>query len=350
MDKILNTTRKIQAPDQNIRNRAKAHLDELTKPQGSLGRLEELAEHIVCIKGNAIKPIVTRKVIFTLAGDHGVVEEGVSAFPQEVTGQMLLNFSHGGAAVNVLAKQTGALVKVVDMGVKGEIYGDDSGIINKKVKMGTNNMAKGPAMSKEEAIMAVEKGIELVEENCDYDVIGVGDMGIGNTTASSAIIAVLTGEEIKSVTGKGTGISDTRLEHKINVIQKSININEPDPLDPMDVLHKVGGFEIAGIAGILLCAASKKIPTVIDGLISTAGALIAVNLEPKVKNYLIPSHLSVEHGHRKALEFLGLNPYLDLNMRLGEGTGAVLMFSLIDSAIKIYNEMATFGGAQVSKS
>lgn len=350
MDKILETAGMITEPDPKIREIAKAHLDDLTKPPGSLGRLEELAELIVFIAGNEKKPTVARKVIFTLAGDHGVVEEGVSAFPQSVTMQMLLNFSQEGAAVNVLARHAGADVKVVDMGVKGEVSGDCAGIINKKVKMGTNNMAKGPAMTRDDAILSVERGIQLVEENNGYDIIGTGDMGIGNTTASSAIIAVLTGEKIENVTGRGTGISDTVLQNKIEVIKKSIYTNKPDPNDPIDVLCKVGGFEIGGIAGIVLGAASKRVPVVIDGLISTAGALIAAKIEPKVKCFLIPSHLSVEMGHKKALEFLGLKPYFDLNMRLGEGTGAVLTFTLIEAAVRIYNEMATFSSANVSKS
>ncbi len=348
MNKITETAKKIIEPDQKMRDAAKAHLNDLTKPQGSLGRLEELAEQIVFITGNK-QPKTAKKIIFTLAGDHGVAEEGVSAFPQEVTQQMLLNFSQGGAAVNVLARHAGADIKVVDMGVKGEIS-QSSGIINKKIRPGTDNMAKGPAMSKDDAVLSVERGIELVEENSDYDVIGTGDMGIANTTASSAIIAVLTGKEVKQVTGRGTGIDNNVLRHKIEVIEKAIKINNPDPNDPIDVLSKIGGFEIGGIAGVILGAASKRIPVVVDGLIATAGALIAYKIEPKVKFFLIPSHLSVENGHKKALEFLGLTPYLDLSMRLGEGTGAALTITLIEAAVKIYNEMATFSNAKVSKS
>lgn len=348
MNKITETAKKIIEPDQKMRDVAKAHLNDLTKPQGSLGRLEELAEQIVFITGNK-QPKTAKKIIFTLAGDHGVAEEGVSAFPQEVTQQMLLNFSQGGAAVNVLARHAGADVKVVDMGVKGEIL-QNSGIINKKIRQGTDNMTQGPAMSKDDAVLSVERGIELVEENSDYDVIGTGDMGIANTTSSSAIIAVLTGKEVKQVTGRGTGIDNDALRHKIEVIEKAIKINNPDPNNPIDVLSKIGGFEIGGIAGVILGAASKKIPVVVDGLIATAGALIAVKIEPKVKFFLIPSHLSVENGHKKALEFLGLNPYVDLSMRLGEGTGAALTITLIEAAVKIYNEMATFSSAKVSKS
>ena len=348
MNKVIESAKKIMEPDQKMRDIAKAHLDDLTKPQGSLGRLEELAEQIVFITGEK-RPKTSKKVIFTLAGDHGVAEEGVSAFPQEVTRQMLLNFSHGGAAVNVLARHAGADVKVVDMGVKGEIP-HSSGVINKKIQPGTSNMSKGPSMSRNNAILSLERGIELVEENNDYDVIGTGDMGIANTTASSAIIAVLTGKEVKQVTGRGTGIDNNAFQNKVEVIKKAIKINNPDPNDPIDVLSKVGGFEIGGIAGVVLAAASKKIPVVLDGFIATAGALIASNIEPKVKFFLIPSHLSVENGHRKALQFLGLNPYLDLSMRLGEGTGAALTITLIEAAVKIYNEMATFSSAKVSKS
>lgn len=348
MDRILEVIRKIIEPDKKMREVAKAHLDDLTKPKGSLGRLEELAEQIVFITGNK-KPTVDRKIIFTFAGDHGVAEEGVSAFPQEVTRQMLLNFSHGGAAVNVLARHAGADLKVVDMGVKGETL-NKPGIINKKIRMGTSNMIKGPAMTKEEAILSVRNGIEVLEENISYDIIGTGDMGIANTTASSAIIAVLSGEKAQKVTGKGTGISDQVLQHKVDIIEKAIKINKPDPNDPIDVLSKVGGFEIGGIAGVVIGAASKRIPIVIDGLIATAGALIAAKIEPKVKYFLIPSHLSVENGHKKALDVLGLKPYVDFNMRLGEGTGAAITITLVEAAIKIYNEMATFSGANVSKS
>ena len=348
MNKIIETAKKIIEPDHKMRGIAKAHLDDLTKPQGSLGRLEELAEQIVFITGKK-RPKISKKVIFTLAGDHGVAEEGVSAFPQEVTRQMLLNFSHGGAAVNVLARHAGADVKVVDMGVQGEIP-QSSGIINKKIQPGTSNMSKGPSMSRNNAILSLERGIELVEENSDYDLIGTGDMGIANTTASSAIIAVLTGKEVKQVTGRGTGIDNNAFKNKVEVIKKAIKINNPDPNDPIDVLSKVGGFEIGGIAGVLLAAASKRIPVVVDGLIATAGALIAAKIEPKVKFYMVPSHLSVENGHKKALQFLELNPYFDLSMRLGEGTGAALTITLIDAAVKIYNEMATFSNAKVSKS
>tara|TARA_Y100000294_G_scaffold126465_1_gene117908 strand:- start:855 stop:1901 length:1047 start_codon:yes stop_codon:yes gene_type:complete len=348
MTKIEETANKIIAPDQKMRDIAKTHLNDLTKPPGSLGRLEELAEEIVFITGNK-RPKMTKKVIFTLAGDHGVAEEGVSAFPQEVTGQMLLNFAHGGAAVNVLAKHAGADIKVVDMGVKGEIP-ENSGIINKKISNGTENMVKVPAMTRDNAVLALERGVELIEENSDYDVIGTGDMGIANTTASSAIIAVFTGEEVEKVTGRGTGISNTVLQHKIEVIEKAIKVNSPDPDDPIDVLSKVGGYEIGGIAGIILGAASKRIPVVVDGLIATAGALIAVKIEPKVKYFLVPSHLSVENGHKIALEFLNLTPYVDLNMRLGEGTGSALTITLIEAAVKIYNEMATFSSAKISKS
>ncbi|MDP6626103.1 MAG: nicotinate-nucleotide--dimethylbenzimidazole phosphoribosyltransferase, partial [Nitrospinota bacterium] len=252
MTKIEETAKKIIEPDQKMRDIAKAHLNDLTKPPGSLGRLEELAEEIVFITGNK-RPRIKKKVIFTLAGDHGVAKEGVSAFPQEVTGQMLLNFAHGGAAVNVLAKHAGADIKVVDLGVKGEIPGN-LGIINKKISNGTENMVKVPAMTRDNAVLALERGVELIEENSDYDVIGTGDMGIANTTASSAIIAVFTGEEVEKVTGRGTGISNTVLQHKIEVIEKAIKVNSPDPDDPIDVLSKVGGYEIGGIAGIILGA------------------------------------------------------------------------------------------------
>jgi nicotinate-nucleotide--dimethylbenzimidazole phosphoribosyltransferase len=328
---------------------AQKHLDNLTKPLGSLGRLEEFARKFVAITENK-NPILDKKVVFTFAGDHGVTEEGVSAFPKEVTQQMVFNFLRGGAGINVLAKHAGADVVVIDIGVDHD-FGEIEGLINLKVINGTKNLAKEPAMTREEAIKCMETGIELADGYAKkgYKIFGTGDMGIGNTTPSSAIAAVLTGRPVSEVTGKGTGITDESLLKKIKVIEKGINLNKPNPNDAIDVLSKVGGAEIGGIAGLILGAASNRIPVVIDGFISTAGALIAYCIDPKVKDYIFAAHNSVEIGHKAMLDKMGLSPILDLNLRLGEGTGAALAMLMIEAGLKIYKEMATFGEAGVSE-
>ncbi|RPJ01480.1 MAG: nicotinate-nucleotide--dimethylbenzimidazole phosphoribosyltransferase, partial [Deltaproteobacteria bacterium] len=293
---------------------------------------------------------IGHKVIFTLAGDHGVTEEGVSAFPSEVTPQMVYNFLRGGAGINVLARFVGARVVIADLGVASVLESHPS-LKDKKVSMGTRNMAEGPAMTREEAIRSLKAGMELVEEELaqGIDILGTGDMGIGNTTPSSAITAAITGADVSLVTGRGTGLKDEELKRKVEIIQKAIHVNRPDPRDGIDVLSKVGGFEIGGIAGIILAGARSQIPVVIDGFISGAAALIAASLCPQVKPYLIASHQSVERGHQIVLEHLGLKPLLNLNLRLGEGTGAALGISLAEASLKILNEMATFGQAGVSE-
>ncbi len=329
-------------------NKVQSRLGNLTKPQGSLGRLEELAKKYCLITGKD-NPKITNKIIFTFAGDHGVTEDGVSAFPREVTPQMVLNFVRGGAGVNVLAKHVGARVIVVDMGVDYE-FEPTEGLEIRKIGRGTRNITKGPAMTRDEAERAVLAGIELVDKYQDgLDLLGTGDMGIGNTTPSSAIVSVITGTDPGSVTGRGTGIDDSSLENKVSRIKKAIAVNDPDPMDALDVLAKLGGFEIAGIAGLVLGAALYRIPVVIDGFISTAGALIAAELNPLVKGYLIAAHQSVEIGHRKMLEHLEQVPLLDLNLRLGEGTGAALGMSLVEAGVKILTEMATFADAGVAE-
>ncbi len=304
---------------------------------------------MVEITGNDVPP-VKNKVVFTMAGDHGVAKEGVSAFPQEVTLQMVYNFIHGGAGINVLARHVGARVVVVDMGVAEKLKIKSEKLKVRKINFGTKSMAKGPAMTKAEAVKSIEAGIEVFEEELPggIDMIGTGDMGIGNTTASSAIASVFTGHSVEDVTGRGTGINEDTLKNKIEVIKKVIEINEPDPKDPIDVLSKVGGFEIGGLVGVILAGASGRIPIVIDGFISGAAALIAYHLEPKVKDYLIAAHCSVEKGHKIILDYMGLKPVLDLELRLGEGTGAVLGMSIIEAGIKILTEMATFQSASVS--
>lgn len=339
---------------------AQSRLDNLTKPPGSLGMLEEFAKRLVAITENTM-PVLDKKVIFTFAGDHGVAEEGVSAYPKEVTKQMVFNFLNGGAGVNVLARHAGAEVVVIDIGVDYDfaenppsstlIKGGMGGLfISQKVVRGTKNFAKGPAMTRDEAIKCLEVGINLANDYAlkGYKIFGTGDMGIGNTTPSSAIASVLTGKPVSEVTGRGTGIGDDVLRNKIKVIENAISANKPDPSDPVDVLSKVGGAEIGGIAGLIIGASAKRIPVVIDGFISTAGALIAYCLEPKTTDYMFAAHNSVEIGHKAMLEKIGLKPILDLNLRLGEGTGAALAMLMLEAGLKIYREMATFGEAGVS--
>ena len=349
MKKINQVTQKIRVLDDKLLERTQAKLDSLTKPLGSLGRLEELAKQIAGITGKE-NPVLKNKVIFTLAADHGVTEEGISAYPKEVTAQMVYNFLNGGAGINVLANHAKAKVVVVDIGVASKLKPSRKLII-KKIGYGTKNMSKGPAMTREEAIKAIETGIEIFESEFKkgVDILGTGEMGIGNTTAASAITATFTQKPVEEITGRGAGLNDEGLNHKIRVIKESLAINNPDPSDPIDVLSKVGGFEIGGLAGIILAAASKKVPVVIDGFISGSAALIAYAIEPKTKNYMIAAHCSVEKGHKIILEHIGLKPLLDLNLRLGEGTGAALGISLAEAATKILTQMATFKSAKVSE-
>ncbi|MDP8292208.1 MAG: nicotinate-nucleotide--dimethylbenzimidazole phosphoribosyltransferase [Candidatus Orphnella occulta] len=349
MEKISEVLNNIKAVDHSIDAKTQKRLDNLTKPKGSLGKLEELAKQLVAITGNE-NPSIKNKVIFTMAGDHGVVEEGVSAFPKEVTSQMVYNFLSGGAGINVLARHVGAKVRVVDMGVAIDLDPHDELLI-KKINYGTKNISKGPAMSREEAIRSIEAGIEIFEEEFGFgiDIVAAGEMGIGNTTASSAITTVFVDSPVEELTGRGTGISEESFEKKIELIKQAIEINKPNSRDAIDVLSKVGGFEIGGLCGIILAAASKRVPVVVDGFISTAAALIAYHLEPKVKDYLIAAHSSVERGHKLALKHIGITPLLDLDMRLGEGTGAALAISIIESGVKIMIEMASFEDASVSK-
>ncbi|MBU0567524.1 nicotinate-nucleotide--dimethylbenzimidazole phosphoribosyltransferase [bacterium] len=349
MSKLKETLSGITPVREDLSGETQRRLDNLTKPQGSLGRLEELAKKVVVITGNE-KPVLTNKVIFTMAGDHGVAEEGVSLFPSEVTPQMVYNFVAGGAGINVLARHVGVRVVVVDMGVAADLEPHPE-IVDKKVGYGTKNMVKEPAMSREEAIKALCAGIEVFEEELKkgIDIVGTGDMGIANTTASSAIVACITGAEVEKVTGRGTGITDEAWQNKVRAIKKALALNRPDPRDPVDVLAKVGGFEIGGLAGVILAAANHRVPVIIDGFISGAAALIATEIEPKVKDYLIAAHCSVEIGHKITLEKMGLRPLLDLDLRLGEGTGAALGMSIVEAGCKILNEMATFESAGVSE-
>lgn len=339
----------IRPVDHDLVYKTQKRLDRLTKPPGSLGRLEEFACRYVAITGREA-PRFNKKVIYTFAGDHGVVQEGVSAYPKEVTYQMVYNFLRGRAGINVLANHIGADVRVVDMGVD-HIFEDAKGLIKKKIGMGTRNMAAGPAMTREECIKALEVGIELAQKGLEegVDIIGTGDMGIGNTTPSSAITAVLTGKPAAYVTDRGTGIGDKAYKRKMRLIEHSIAINRPNASDPVDVLAKVGGYEIAGIAGLIIGASAHRIPVVIDGFISSAAALVSVSLKMEISQYLFFSHLSVEKGHLAIIQRIGINPLFDLNLRLGEGTGACLGISLVEAGVKILTEMSTFGEAGVSE-
>lgn len=363
MRKLSRIINNIKETDSSCAAHARERLDNLTKPKGSLGYLEDLARQIAAITG-ALKPVVKNKVIFTLAADHGVAEEGVSAYPKEVTAQMVYNFLRGGAAINVLARHIGARVVVGDMGVAEKIQNSlpkadlpqaeiskIQNFVDKKIGFGTRNMTKCAAMTREEAVKSIEAGMEIFEDefNSGIDIAATGDMGIGNTTAASAITAVFTGRDAADVTGRGTGIDDDNLRKKIEVIERAIKVNKPNSEDSIDVLSKVGGFEIGGLAGIILTAASRKIPVVLDGFISGASALIAYKLQPKVKNYMIAGHCSMEKGHKVILDYIGLEPLLNLNLRLGEGTGAALAINIVETAVKILNEMATFEEASVSR-
>jgi nicotinate-nucleotide--dimethylbenzimidazole phosphoribosyltransferase len=348
MADLFSTIASIGALDAAVMAAAEARQGMLTKPPRALGRLESLSIRLAGITGNPL-PSMARKAVAVMAGDHGVVAEGVSAFPSEVTPQMVYNLLAGGAAINVLGRHVGARVIVTDVGVADDLSGVD-GLRHRKVRPGTANMAVGPAMTRDEAIHAFEVGIELVEEESarGLDLIATGEMGIGNTTPSSAIIASLTGLPVARVTGRGTGISDAGLAVKIAVIERALAVNTPDPRDPIDVMAKVGGLEIAALAGVMLGAAAHRVPVVMDGFISGAAALVAARLCRTAAEYILPSHLSVEIGHQVVFAELGLTPLFDLEMRLGEGTGAALAMFIIDAAAKILSEMATFDSAGVS--
>jgi nicotinate-nucleotide--dimethylbenzimidazole phosphoribosyltransferase len=335
--------------DEAAMQAARVRQQVLTKPPGSLGRLEELSVQIAGITGQAA-PRIQHKVVTVMAGDHGVANEGVSAYPQVVTAQMVANFLNGGAAINVLSRHTGARVIVVDMGV-GVDLSPHPNLIIKKIAHSTHNIASGPAMSLTQAEQAILGGAEVVESEFEsgLDILAAGDMGIANTTPSAAIAAVFTQLPVEEIVGRGTGVDDKGLQRKIEVVQRAIHINRPEPSNGLDVLSKVGGFEIAGLTGAILAAAGLRRPVVIDGYISTAAAMIAVSLMPQVRDYLIAAHTSQENGHRRMLEWLNLQPLLDLQMRLGEGTGAVLAISLAEAACKILTEMATFDGAGISR-
>lgn len=350
MSVLSSTVEQISRQSEEWRQKAKTRLDQLALPHWSLGRLMDLGLDLAG-QTRSMHPNIKRKAVITMAGDHGVAAEGVSKFPQDVTPQMVANFVHGGAGINALARQAGADVVVVDMGVAADLSGlvKAGKIIDKKVAFGTANMAKGPAMSREQAIQSIEAGIDVVNSFKDtYDLFGTGDMGIANTTPSAAIVAVLAEASVEEVTGRGTGLNDEQLTLKIQVIKEALRVNQPNAADGIDVLAKVGGFEIGGIAGLILGAAAQRKPIVIDGFISTAGALIAQSIAPNVTDYIIAAHRSVEPGHKIMQHHLGCEPILDLNMRLGEGTGAALVMPILDAAVRVLTEVSTFEEAAVA--
>jgi nicotinate-nucleotide--dimethylbenzimidazole phosphoribosyltransferase len=350
MNEIINQTiARIQPLDDAAMQAARARQDQLTKPAGSLGRLESLSVQIAGITRQS-RPRLKQPTVIVMAGDHGITHRGVSAYPQEVTPQMVFNFLNGGAAINVLSRHVGARVVVVDVGVAADMPAHPE-LISKKVAKGTRDFSHEQAMTCEEAEAAVQAGIDVVSAQIDAgaDLIATGDMGIGNTTPSSAIVAAITGRPVAQVTGRGTGVDDAGLARKVAVIEQALALHRPNPRDGWDVLAKVGGLEIAGLAGVIIGAAARHVPVVIDGFISGAAALIASAIAPAAQPYLIAAHCSVEIGHRVMLDRLELEPLLDFNLRLGEGTGAALGMSLCVAACKVLDEMATFGEAGVSE-
>ncbi len=348
MSLLAITTAAIRPLDRTAMAAARARQDQLTKPQGSLGRLEALSIQIAGITGTP-RPCLRAPAVVVMAADHGIARQKVSAYPAEVTSQMVLNFLAGGAAINVLARHVGARVVTVDMGVAVDMP-PHPGLRIHKLAPGTADFTHEPAMSRTTAQLALETGIAVASDLIDagVDVIATGDMGIGNTSASSAIVAAITGRTVAEVTGRGTGVDDAGLERKIALIAQALARHRPDSTDGLDVLAKVGGFEIGGLAGVMLGAAARRVPVVVDGFISGAAALIACTLAPSLQPYLIAAHRSVERGHQAVFAHLDLEPLFDLGMRLGEGTGAVLGISLCQAACKILDEMMTFAEAGVA--
>lgn len=337
----------LPAIDEEARAATQSRLDALTKPTGSLGRLEELAVRLAGITGDP-RCTFPRKTVFVFAADHGVTREGVSAYPAAVTGQMAANFVRGGAAINVLARRAGAGVVVADFGVFEPV--PLPGVVDRRIGPGTANMAAGPAMTPEQAVASIAAGRALAADAIagGATLIATGEMGIGNTTAASAITAAITGRPAASVTGHGTGIGDDALAHKIEVVERALRMNEPNPANALDVLTNVGGFEIGGLAGAIIGAAERRVPVVLDGFITGAAALIAAGIAPGIEAFMVASHRSVERGHAAVLAHLGLRPLFDLDLRLGEGTGAALAMRLVDDAVAIRDEMATFDEARIA--
>lgn len=349
MSRLADTIARIAPVDLAVARRTQALLDGKTKPRRSLGALEDLACRIAAARGTEI-PELPVKAVVVMAGDHGVAAEGVSAFPQEVTWQMVANFSRGGAAINVLARHAGAEVVVVDMGVKVPV--DLPGVRSARVGAGTGNIAREPAMTRAQVQVALEAGIAIADELAGKGVtlLATGEMGIANTTSAAALGAHLTGGSPEELTGRGTGVDDAGLARKIEVVRRALALHGAAAAAPLDAVARLGGFEIAGLAGLVLGAAARRVPVVVDGFISSVAALSAVRLAPATAGYLVAAHRSVEPGHRRVLAALDARPLLDLDLRLGEGTGAALAMHLVEAAIRILREMATFESAGVSDS
>lgn len=338
----------VTPPETSWSSRASARLDSLTKPPGSLGRLEELAARVAVVQGT-VRPSVDRKRIILMAGDHGVVAEGVSPFPQDVTSQMVANFAAGGAAINQLAASVRADLTLVDIGVAGDLS-KMPGVVHANLAQGTANMAEGPAMTRELAVAAVLTGANIARDAAREGVtlLGTGEMGIGNTTAATALTCAYLGVDPAGATGSGTGLSPAGVDHKVGVIRRALEVNAALLIDPLGTLAALGGLEIAGLAGVVIGAAASKTCVVVDGFISGAAALAALRICPACADYMFPSHRSVEPGHSVVLDALGHDPVLELDMRLGEGTGAALAFGIIDAACRMISGMATFAEAGVS--
>jgi nicotinate-nucleotide--dimethylbenzimidazole phosphoribosyltransferase len=349
MQLLEETLRQIVPQDTGYRNKARERLRQLVMPRWALGRLMDLAIELAGMTCS-MQPPTSRRIVVVFAADHGVTEAGVSQYPKEVTREMIRIFVSGKAGINALARAAGSKVVVVNMGVAGDLssLAQQGKIFSKGLGPGTNNMLTGPAMTREQAVEAVEAGIEVaIELSASSDIFAVGEMGIGNTTAASAIIAAVTGAPAASVTGCGSGIDKERLAHKVRAIECALEVNRPDPNDGLDILSKVGGFEIGAIAGFILASAAAKKPVVLDGFPATAGAVIAHSLAPTSAQYMIAGHRSVECGHRLMHRRLKKRPLLDLSMRLGEGTGAVLAMPLIEAAALLLSQVATFEEAGI---
>jgi nicotinate-nucleotide--dimethylbenzimidazole phosphoribosyltransferase len=349
INQFQNLLRSIRPADTTLSASVQARLDDLTKPQGSLGRLEEILMKYAIATGSD-DPVLSRKKVFCFAADHGVAAEGVSAFPAEVTPQMVYNMLGGGAAINVLSRHAGADLEVVDMGVNHD-FAPHPMLRNCKVRHGSSNLALGPAMTAEEALLAVMTGASLALEAREqgYHLLATGELGIANTTPATALYAVLLGLPVEEITGRGTGLDDRGLKHKAEVIRRAIEVNRGNITTPIETLAALGGFEIAGLCGLILGAASVGMPVVVDGFISSSAAVVAMKLSDRVSDYLFFSHLSNEYGHRAVMRSLGAVPILDLDLRLGEGTGAALAMQVVEASVKIYREMATFSSARVSE-
>jgi nicotinate-nucleotide--dimethylbenzimidazole phosphoribosyltransferase len=341
----------IKPLNEESRQRARQRLDTLTKPLGSLGRLEDIAAQVVAVRGEQLSDSIS-KVVYVFAADHGVTEEGVSAYPREVTRQMVLNFLAEGAAINVLARKHGAALHVVDVGVDAK-FDSTSGLLHQKVRRGTRNMLREPAMSEEEVGEALSIGYQLGCEAAatGHTIIAIGEMGIGNTTAASAVTCALTGAAAQLATGRGTGVDPSAFANKVRVVEEAVakHCRRAGTVQPMEILRCIGGLEIAAMAGMVLAGARHRLVIVLDGFISTAAASLAVGMAPNALGYLIAGHCSEEPGHKLLLDYLQLTPVLSLGMRLGEGTGAVLAMPVIESAVALYHQMATFSAAGVSK-